>query len=81
MKIEINEDYQHGYTYSLSEPSGQHFDPDFTPDLTPAQMLQLGIFGGNYFKSIPREFPREWFKGLAFSKTGTVGILRFLVSR
>ena len=68
--IIVNDYYQHGYSYSLSEPEGQHFDPDFTPDLTPAEMLRFGIFGGNYFKKIPDEFPKEWFDVVTFSKTG-----------
>lgn len=69
--VTVNEEYQSGYSYTLSEPMGKNFDPDFTPDLTPEQMLQLGIFGGDYFASVPHEFPKSWFKGVRFSKTGT----------
>lgn len=52
--------------------------PDFRPNLAPAEMIRLGIFGGCYFN--PRggrpgifgrviavdhqEYPKEWFDGL-----------------
>ena len=68
--IQVEEEYQSGYEYPLLEPEGENFDPEFTPDLTPAEMLQLGIFGGSYFKSQPKEFPPSWFKDVVFSTTG-----------
>lgn len=34
---------------------------EFRPDLTPQQMLEMGVFGGLYFSDTPNEFPREWF--------------------
>ena len=37
---------QRDYRYELIEPAGRNFDPDFKPDLTPAEMLCLGVFGG-----------------------------------
>lgn len=49
------------YSYTLSEPEGQHFDPVFKPQLTPQQMLELGVFGGHYFEGEQYEFPPEWF--------------------
>lgn len=62
--IEVSENYQNGYSYTCTEPEGKNFDPTFTPDLTPKQMLQLGIFGGNYFNQQPTEFPKSWFEGV-----------------
>ena len=69
--IVVNEQYQTGYTYSLTEPVGKNFSDEFHPQLTPEEMLKLGIFGGNYFSVPPNEFPAEWFEGVEFSKIGT----------
>ena len=33
--------------------------PDFTPYYTPAEMFELGIFGGSYFQ-IPTKLPRQF---------------------
>jgi len=38
------------YSYVLSVLEGSDFSSDFSPDLTPPQMLELGVFGGNYFE-------------------------------
>ena len=47
--------------YTLSEPMGKNFDARFTPDLTPKEMLMLGIFGGKYMTDCRDEFPADWF--------------------
>jgi hypothetical protein len=52
---------QHGYVYYRTEPVGRHFAPEFRPQLTPKQMLQLGVFGGKYLTDCRREFPASWF--------------------
>ncbi len=52
---------QKKYSYVLTEPIGKHFDPRFTPDLTPKQMLALGVFGGKYMTDCTKEFPTDWF--------------------
>lgn len=69
-EILVNEDYQTGYRYILVAPTGKKYHPDFKPQLTPAQMLKLGIFGGTYFSKQPNEFPAEWFSGVKISKSG-----------
>ncbi len=52
---------QKGYEYSLSEPVGKNFAKDFKPDLTPKQMLALGVFGGKYMTDCVKEFPADWY--------------------
>ena len=60
--IEINDKMQTEYRYKLTEPVGRNFDVGFTPELTPKQMLELGIFGGKYMTDCMKEFPGSWFK-------------------
>lgn len=52
---------QNGYSYFLSEPEGENFHLDFQPELTPAEMLEMGVFGGKYLTDCRDEFPTEWF--------------------
>lgn len=58
---------QQGYVYWLTAPIGRGFDPDFKPELTPREMLALGVFGGKYMTDCRREFPRTWFTHAKFS--------------
>lgn len=60
-KVVVNDKMQKDYVYYLVEPAGQNFDPDFKPELTPKQMLELGVFGGKYMTDCISEFPAEWF--------------------
>lgn len=50
------------YSYTCTEPVGKNFASDFKPELTPREMLELGVFGGYYFENIPKEFPQSWFQ-------------------
>lgn len=52
---------QKGYKYILSEKPGKNFDKEFKPQLTPKEMLELGVFGGHYMTDCQKEFPRSWF--------------------
>jgi hypothetical protein len=61
----------------LTESVGKNFHPDFKPELTPKQMLELGIFGGYYRDVDETEFPKSWFKKVKFSKTGKDPSLNF----
>jgi hypothetical protein len=60
--IVVNDRMQKGYRYTLTAPAGRNFDAEFTPDLTPAEMLKLGVFCGKYMSDGMKEFPRNWFK-------------------
>lgn len=48
--------------YFISEPMGENFDPDFKPELTPKQLLEMGVFGGKYMTDSQDEFPKDWFE-------------------
>ena len=62
MKIVIvNDLMQKNYRYPLSEPEGKSFDPEFKPELSPKEMLELGVFGGRYMTDCKEEFPKRWF--------------------
>ena len=66
-----------------------HFSdfPEFTPNLTPKEVLQMGSFGGTYFRPIYssitkqsykddqwKEFPEDWFTGLNISRQITSSV-------
>jgi hypothetical protein len=59
--IVVNDRMQQGYAYDLTEPEGENFHPDFWPELTPQEMLEMGIFGGKYMTDCRDEFPASWF--------------------
>ncbi|MCF7820535.1 MAG: hypothetical protein K9M44_03650 [Candidatus Pacebacteria bacterium] len=60
--IKVNDKMQTGYSYELSDPIGRNFNPEFKPDLSPKDMLELGVFGGKYMTDCQKEFPASWFK-------------------
>ncbi len=61
IKICVSDLMQEHYVYELTEPVGKNFHPDFKPELTPKQMLALGVFGGKYMTDCVKEFPADWF--------------------
>lgn len=60
--VQVNDLMQKDYSYVLTEPAGLNFRSDFQPELSPAEMLELGVFGGKYMTDCKNEFPAEWFK-------------------
>jgi len=46
IRVVVNDEMQRKYVYFRTEPVGKNFHPDFKPQLTPKQMLELGVFGG-----------------------------------
>ena len=61
-RVEVNDRMQSHYVYFCSEPVGRNFDPEFKPELTPKEMLELGVFGGKYMTDCVDEFPASWFR-------------------
>lgn len=61
-KVVVNDLMQNNYVYFLTEPVGKNFDHEFKPELTPKQMLELGIFGGKYMTDCKKEFPDDWYE-------------------
>lgn len=59
--VVVNDKMQKGYTYELVEPMGKNFALDFRPDLSPKEMLALGVFGGKYMTDCGKEFPADWY--------------------
>jgi hypothetical protein len=68
--VSVTDKMQKGYRYVRSAPAGRDFDPEFKPQLTPAQMLALGVFGGKYMTDCSREFPKSWFTKAKLSPRG-----------
>jgi hypothetical protein len=60
-RMAVNDLMQTNYVYDLTEPAGRNFHRDFTPELTPKEMLELGVFGGKYMTDCRDEFPADWF--------------------
>jgi hypothetical protein len=60
-RVVVNDLMQKHYVYYCTEPVGKNFQEGFRPDLTPPEMLELGVFGGKYMTDCKREFPSDWF--------------------
>jgi hypothetical protein len=59
--VVVRDRMQKRYRYIRTEPIGKNFAPDFKPELTPKEMLALGVFGGKYMTDCQKEFPKSWF--------------------
>ena len=66
----VHDKMQRNYRYERVAAIGRDFDPEFAPDLTPKQMLALGIFGGKYMTDCAKEFPKSWFDKAKLSPRG-----------
>lgn len=71
--VKVNDKMQKNYHYVLTEPIGKNFDPQFKPNLTPKEMLELGVFGGRYMRDCQKEFPKDWFLKARLHKEGAPG--------
>jgi hypothetical protein len=63
--VSVNDKMQRDYRYAITSPIGRDFDPEFRPELTPKQMLALGVFCGRR-----AEFPASWFAHARLARLG-----------
>jgi len=75
--VTVSDRMQKKYRYELSARMGRDFDPEFTPELTPKEMLALGVFGGKYMTDCRKEFPANWFTHARLSPRGRDCVLNF----
>jgi hypothetical protein len=61
VRVDVKDKMQKGYVYYRTKPMGREFRPGFAPELTPKQVLGLGVFGGKYMTDCRDEFPASWF--------------------
>ncbi len=76
-RVRVSDRMQKNYVYCLTEPMGRNFDAGFKPELTPSQMLALGVFGGKYMTDCVREFPASWFRKAKLSPSRYDASLNF----
>jgi hypothetical protein len=69
-QVVVNDNIQKNYVYYRTQPIGKKFSNDFKPQLTPKEMLKLGVFSGRYLNDCKNEFPNDWFKKAKLSKHG-----------
>lgn len=69
-RVVVNDSMQKGYSYELTAPIGRSFDSEFHPELTPEELLALGVFCGKYMTDTQGEFPKSWFKRAKLSPSG-----------
>jgi hypothetical protein len=75
--VVVNDKMQQDYRYQLTAPPGRNFHPDFRPELTPAEMLRVGVFCGKYMTDCQQEFPKSWFARAKLSSVGRDCALNF----
>jgi hypothetical protein len=68
--IFVNDEMQRGYRYQCAAPVGRNFNAEFKPELTPAEMLRLGVFCGKYMTDCAAEFPESWFRRAKLAPAG-----------
>jgi hypothetical protein len=46
----------------MLNPSRRALYPEFKLELTSEDLLEIGVFGGEYMTVCMNEFPKDWFK-------------------
>jgi hypothetical protein len=68
--VVVDDRMQAGYRYECVARPGRDFDAGFAPQLTPREMLRLGVFCGKYMTDCRDEFPAAWFEGAKLATGG-----------
>ncbi len=62
VEVLVDDLMQQGYRYFRTEAPGRNFHRAFRPDLSPKELLALGVFGGKYMTDCAAEFPEAWYE-------------------
>ena len=76
-EVIVHDRMQQGYRYLLTAPEGRFSHALFEPELTPKEMLELGVFGGKYMTDCRDEFPADWFEGAKLASSYADAALNF----
>lgn len=68
--IKVDDLMQRGYSYELVRPIGDLSDLGILPQVSPAEMLAMGVFEGRYLNDCIGELPREWLLNARVSLAG-----------
>lgn len=68
--VHVRDKMQNDYQYVLDADYGKITDPAFRPELTPQEMLRMGVFEGKYLTDCRDEFPKEWYAGAKLTSDG-----------
>ena len=62
VEVVVDDLMQQGYRYLRTEAPGRNFHKGFAPELSPKDLLALGVFGGKYMTDCRDEFPASWYE-------------------
>jgi len=77
VRVVVTDKMQKRYVYYRTKRMGRGFRREFQPELSPKEMLELGVFGGKYMTDCQKEFPASWFKKARLSSDGRRAELNF----
>ncbi len=73
-KAIVHDNIQREYVYYRTEPVGWNSAPEFRPQLTRKQVLELGVFGGKYMTDGAGEIPAHSFTRARLSRHRCTGL-------
>lgn len=68
----VNDKMQKRFRYVCTASPGKNFDREFKPELTPEDMLRLGIFSGKYMTDCKKKnFLKHGLKKPSYARKST----------